>query len=148
MLTYMVRRILISIPVLWGVLTLVFVSIHLIPGDPAADGGDPSLAVAGDLDVRLDRVALWMQAEAFVARKGALHGAIHERRRQCCLPLDGHVFLAAEVFVDQLDGQGLIVSEIGGRAKPLDTEILGDDGLHDLRRSAVDRLDAGVDERA
>jgi len=58
------------------------------------------------------------------------------------------VFLAAEVFVDQLDGQGLIVSEIGGRAKPLDTEILGDDGLHDLRRSAVDRLDAGVDERA
>ncbi len=31
---------------------------------------------------------------------------------------------------------------------PLDTEILGDDGLHDLRRSAVDRLDAGVDERA
>jgi hypothetical protein len=47
-----------------------------------------------------------------------------------------------------LDGQGLIVSEIGGHAKPLDTEILGDDGLHDLRRSAVDRLDAGVDERA
>ncbi|MFY9767844.1 MAG: hypothetical protein WAK42_23225, partial [Mycobacterium sp.] len=39
-----------------------------------------------------------------------------------------------------LDGQGLIVSEIGGYAKPLDTEILGDDGLHDLRRSAVDRL--------
>jgi len=46
------------------------------------------------------------------------------------------------------DGHGLIVSEIGGHAKPLDTEILGDDGLHDLRRSAVDRLDAGVDERA
>jgi ABC-type dipeptide/oligopeptide/nickel transport system permease component len=35
MLTYAVRRILISIPVLWGVLTLVFFSIHLIPGDPA-----------------------------------------------------------------------------------------------------------------
>ena len=47
-----------------------------------------------------------------------------------------------------LDGQGLIVSEIGGHATPLDTKILGDDGLHDLRRSAVDRLDAGVDERA
>jgi peptide/nickel transport system permease protein len=35
MTTYIIRRILISIPVLWGVLTLVFISIHLIPGDPA-----------------------------------------------------------------------------------------------------------------
>lgn len=35
MTTYILRRILVSIPVLWGVLTLVFVSIHLIPGDPA-----------------------------------------------------------------------------------------------------------------
>lgn len=35
MATYIIRRILVSIPVLWGVLTLVFVSIHLIPGDPA-----------------------------------------------------------------------------------------------------------------
>src|ERR1700731_102531 len=30
----------------------------------------------------------------------------------------------------------------------LDAEILGDDRLHDLGGSAVDRLDAGVDERA
>lgn len=35
MTTYLIRRILISIPVLWGVMTLVFFSIHLIPGDPA-----------------------------------------------------------------------------------------------------------------
>ena len=35
MTSYIIRRILISIPVLWGVLTLVFISIHLIPGDPA-----------------------------------------------------------------------------------------------------------------
>src|SRR5947209_8574923 len=35
MLTYAIRRLLISIPVLWGVLTLVFFSVHLIPGDPA-----------------------------------------------------------------------------------------------------------------
>jgi peptide/nickel transport system permease protein len=33
--TYIIRRILVSIPVLWGVLTLVFVSVHLIPGAPA-----------------------------------------------------------------------------------------------------------------
>jgi ABC-type dipeptide/oligopeptide/nickel transport system permease component len=35
MITYIVRRLLVSIPVLWGVLTLVFLSIHLLPGDPA-----------------------------------------------------------------------------------------------------------------
>lgn len=35
MATYSIRRILVSIPVLWGVLTLVFFSVHLIPGDPA-----------------------------------------------------------------------------------------------------------------
>ncbi len=35
MTTYIIRRILVSIPVLWGVLTMVFVSVHLIPGDPA-----------------------------------------------------------------------------------------------------------------
>jgi peptide/nickel transport system permease protein len=35
MIAYIVRRILVSIPVLWGVLTLVFISVHLIPGDPA-----------------------------------------------------------------------------------------------------------------
>ncbi len=35
MITYIIRRILIAIPLLWGVLTLVFVGVHLIPGDPA-----------------------------------------------------------------------------------------------------------------
>jgi peptide/nickel transport system permease protein len=35
MITYTIRRVLVSIPVLWGVLTLVFFSIHFIPGDPA-----------------------------------------------------------------------------------------------------------------
>ena len=35
MITYIIRRILISIPILWGVLTLVFIAIHLVPGDPA-----------------------------------------------------------------------------------------------------------------
>ena len=35
MATYSIRRILVSIPVLWGVLTLVFFSVHFIPGDPA-----------------------------------------------------------------------------------------------------------------
>lgn len=35
MITYAIRRILVSIPVLWGVLTIVFISVHLVPGDPA-----------------------------------------------------------------------------------------------------------------
>jgi ABC-type dipeptide/oligopeptide/nickel transport system permease component len=31
---FIARRILVSIPVIWGVLTLTFFSIHLVPGDP------------------------------------------------------------------------------------------------------------------
>lgn len=34
MKAYLIRRLLILIPVLWGVVTLVFSFIHLIPGDP------------------------------------------------------------------------------------------------------------------
>src|SRR5579872_757393 len=34
MTTFILRRILIILPVLWVVLTLVFFSIHLVPGDP------------------------------------------------------------------------------------------------------------------
>lgn len=35
MLNYIVRRLLLAIPVLWGVVTLVFLALRLIPGDPA-----------------------------------------------------------------------------------------------------------------
>jgi len=35
MTTYIIRRVLISVPLLWGVLTLVFIGVHLIPGDAA-----------------------------------------------------------------------------------------------------------------
>ena len=45
MLRYLVRRILLTIPVLLGVATLVFSLIHLVPGDPAqamlGDGASP-----------------------------------------------------------------------------------------------------------
>lgn len=34
MILYAARRLLIAIPLLWAVLTLVFISIHLVPGDP------------------------------------------------------------------------------------------------------------------
>ena len=36
MLAFVVRRLLLSVPVLFGVATLVFSLIHLVPGDPAA----------------------------------------------------------------------------------------------------------------
>ena len=35
MTTYIARRLLMAVPTLWGVMTLVFLSIHLLPGDPA-----------------------------------------------------------------------------------------------------------------
>ena len=45
MLRYLVRRILLTVPVLLGVATLVFSLIHLVPGDPAqamlGDGASP-----------------------------------------------------------------------------------------------------------
>src|SRR5581483_2965828 len=34
-ISYVVRRILLAIPLLWGVLTIVFMGFHLLPGDPA-----------------------------------------------------------------------------------------------------------------
>lgn len=33
---YLVRRLLLVVPLVWGVITSVFVTIHLLPGDPAA----------------------------------------------------------------------------------------------------------------
>jgi peptide/nickel transport system permease protein len=36
MISYIVRRVLLSIPLLWGVLTIVFLGFHALPGDPAA----------------------------------------------------------------------------------------------------------------
>ncbi|MBN1660083.1 MAG: ABC transporter permease [Anaerolineae bacterium] len=50
MLSYIARKLLAAIPVLWGVATLVFVVMRLLPGDPAAvmlaEGGGSAEAVA------------------------------------------------------------------------------------------------------
>jgi len=35
MIAYIGKRLLMSIPVVWGVVTLAFLSVHLLPGDPA-----------------------------------------------------------------------------------------------------------------
>ncbi len=50
MLQYIGRRLITSIPVLWGVATLVFLMMHLLPGDPAelmlAESGGSSQSIA------------------------------------------------------------------------------------------------------
>lgn len=50
MLQYIGKRLLTSIPVLWGVTTLVFLTMHLLPGDPAelmlAESGGSSQSIA------------------------------------------------------------------------------------------------------
>jgi peptide/nickel transport system permease protein len=50
MLQYIGRRLIISIPVLWGVTTLVFLMMHLLPGDPAelmlAESGGSSQSIS------------------------------------------------------------------------------------------------------
>lgn len=55
MLTYVVRRIVLTIPVLLGVATLVFALIHLVPGDPAQAmlGEAASAADVADLRAKL-----------------------------------------------------------------------------------------------
>ena len=62
MLRYLVRRILLTIPVLLGVATLVFSLIHLVPGDPAqamlGDGASPQDIAELRTGLGLDRPLL------------------------------------------------------------------------------------------
>ena len=62
MLRYLVRRILLTIPVLLGVATLVFALIHLVPGDPAqsmlGDGASPEEVATLRHALGLDRPLL------------------------------------------------------------------------------------------
>ena len=75
MIRFLLRRLLLTIPVLLGVATLVFSLIHLVPGDPvqAMLGESASPQDIADLRARLglDR-PLYVQYAAFL--KGALSG--------------------------------------------------------------------------
>src|SRR6188472_4048478 len=61
-LAYLVRRILMTIPVLLGVATLVFSLIHLVPGDPAqsmlGEGASPEEVASLRHSLGLDRPLL------------------------------------------------------------------------------------------
>ena len=41
MTRYLVRRLLLAIPTLFGIVVLVFLLLHLAPGSPASAGGSP-----------------------------------------------------------------------------------------------------------
>ena len=62
MLRYLVRRVLLTVPVLLGVATLVFSLIHLVPGDPAqamlGDGASPQRRRRAARSLGLDRPLL------------------------------------------------------------------------------------------
>ena len=75
MLSFLVRRILLTIPVLLGVATLVFSLIHLIPGDPVqsmlGEGASPESVNELRTRLGLDR-PLYVQYLSFL--QGVAHG--------------------------------------------------------------------------
>jgi peptide/nickel transport system permease protein len=75
MLAFVVRRLLLTVPVVWIVVTLVFALIHLVPGDPVAQmlGEGASIGQVERLrhDLGLDR-PIWDQYRTYML--GVLHG--------------------------------------------------------------------------
>jgi ABC-type dipeptide/oligopeptide/nickel transport system permease component len=75
MLAFIVRRLLLTLPVVWIVVTLVFGFIHMVPGDPVAQmlGEGASVTQVERLrhDLGLDRPVLEQYREYM---KGVLHG--------------------------------------------------------------------------
>jgi peptide/nickel transport system permease protein len=75
MLTFIVRRLLMTVPVVWIVVSLVFALIHLVPGDPVAQmlGEGASIGQVERLrhDLGLDR-PIWDQYRTYML--GVVHG--------------------------------------------------------------------------
>src|SRR5262245_6776783 len=75
MLRYLIRRLLLTIPVLFGVATMVFALIHLVPGDPAqsmlGEGASPQEVAQLRHALGLDRPLL-VQYRSFLT--GVLRG--------------------------------------------------------------------------
>jgi ABC-type dipeptide/oligopeptide/nickel transport system permease component len=71
MTQYILRRLLQMIPITFGILTLVFSLIHLIPGDPAAqiagEGARPEDIAAVRQELGLDK-PLWQQYVTYLGR--------------------------------------------------------------------------------
>ena len=71
MIVFVARRLLAAVPTLLAVLTLVFVIVRIVPGDPAlvilGDHATPEAAAAVRARLGLDR-PLWEQYFAFLSR--------------------------------------------------------------------------------
>ncbi len=69
MIGYVIRRLLAAIPTLLAVLTLVFVIVRIVPGDPAiailGDRATPRAVAALDVKLGLDR-PIWRQYVSFI----------------------------------------------------------------------------------
>jgi len=58
MFKYLLKRLIVSIPVIWGVATLVFLMLHLIPGDPIAAFFAQQAMSQEQIDTIRDRLGL------------------------------------------------------------------------------------------
>jgi peptide/nickel transport system permease protein/glutathione transport system permease protein len=71
MIFYIVRRLLAAVPTLWAVLTLVFVLVRIVPGDPAiailGDRATPDAVAALQAKLGLDR-PIWEQYVSFMGQ--------------------------------------------------------------------------------
>jgi ABC-type dipeptide/oligopeptide/nickel transport system permease component len=68
---YIIRRLLVAVPTLLAVLTLVFVIVRIVPGDPAiailGDRATPAAVAALDARLGLDK-PIWQQYVTFIGR--------------------------------------------------------------------------------
>ena len=71
MIFYILRRLLVAVPTLLAVLTLVFVIVRIVPGDPAiailGDRATPAAVAALDAKLGLDK-PIWQQYVTFIGR--------------------------------------------------------------------------------
>ena len=71
MIFYVIRRLLVAVPTLLAVLTLVFVIVRIVPGDPAiailGDRATPAAVAALDARLGLDK-PIWQQYVTFIGR--------------------------------------------------------------------------------
>lgn len=85
MISYIVRRLLLVIPILWGAATLVFVLMFMVPGDPArllmGQHGDERTLAAIRTELGLDQ-PMYVQYGRYIGRllKGDLGKSYRQRR--------------------------------------------------------------------
>ena len=108
MIFYILRRLLAAIPTLWAVLTLVFLIVRVVPGDPAiailGDQATPAAVAALDHKLGLDK-PLWQQYADFLGQSltgdfghSMITGRPITREVGAVLPFTANLTLAALVL--------------------------------------------------